>query len=72
MGRQLTQYAPSEKQIYDKYSLACEVAMNSDCESVQWWDKKLCHIWMDELPADWSEFRGNSGIFLECRIDTDE
>lgn len=27
---------------------------------------------MDELPADWSEFRGNSGIFLECRIDTDE
>lgn len=72
VGRQLTQYAPSEKQIYDKYSLACEVAMNSGCESVQWWDKKLCHIWMDKLPADWSEFRGNSGIFLECRIDTDE
>ena len=25
VGRQLTQYAPSEKQIYDKYSLACEI-----------------------------------------------
>ena len=72
VSTQIKSYQLSEKHIYDKYSLACEMAMSSECESVQWLDKRLCHIWMDELPADWPEFRGNSGIFLEYRIDAEE
>lgn len=68
----LKDYQLSEKQIYDKYSLACEAAMSDQCKEIHWMNEKLCHIWMESLPSDWTEFRGNSGIFLEYRIDMDE
>lgn len=69
---QLKQYDISEKQIYDKYCLMCEISMRPECESADWVNQKLCHIWLNRLPENWSDFRGNSGFFLEYRIDKDE
>ena len=69
---QLKEYSLSEKQVYDKYSLACELAMQDECEMVQWVDQKLCHIWMRSLPKDWADLKGNSGIFMEYRVENQE
>lgn len=69
---QLKQYDISEKQIYDKYCRMCEIAMRPECESADWVNQKLCHIWLNALPENWPDFRGNSGIFLEYRVSADE
>ena len=69
---QLADYKISEKQIYDKYSLACETAMSEACENVHWVNQKLCHIWLNTLTKEWGNFKGNSGIFLEYRVATEE
>lgn len=66
----LDDYSVSEKQIYDKYSLACETAMQMDCRKITWVNQKLCHIELNTIKSDWDRFRGNSGIFLEYRIDS--
>ena len=50
----------------------CEISMRPECESADWVNQKLCHIWLNRLPENWSDFRGNSGFFLEYRIDKDE